>query len=79
MSFLTEITTRRMATLTRTAAKTSFTTLPRASFSTTVQLRKGPVEAAKDTLKTVDRAVSDKLVDGIDVGSTYIEHHVFYT
>ncbi|KAF3763299.1 hypothetical protein M406DRAFT_323083, partial [Cryphonectria parasitica EP155] len=69
MSFLTEITTRRMATLTRTAANTTFTTLPRASFSTTVQLRKNPVDVAKDGLKTVDRAVSDKLVDGINVGT----------
>lgn len=65
MSFLTEITTRRFATLSRT----TFTNVPRASFTTTVQLRKTAVEATKDTLKTVDRAVSDKLVDGINVGS----------
>lgn len=67
MSFLTEITTRRVATLSRTAFTTS---VPRASFTTTVQLRKTPVEATKDTLKTVDRAVSDKLVDGINAAST---------
>lgn len=67
MSFLTEITTRRMATLSRTAFRTS---VPRASFTTTVQLRKTPAEATKDTLKSVDRAVSDKLVDGINAAST---------
>ena len=30
--------------------------------------QKGPVDAAKDALKTVDRKVSDKLVGGIKVG-----------
>ncbi|PSR85680.1 hypothetical protein BD289DRAFT_453184 [Coniella lustricola] len=70
MSFLTEVTARRMATLTRTAASSTFTTVPRASFTTSLYLRKTVTEAAKDTLKTVDRAVSDKLVDGIDAGVT---------
>ncbi|KAB5545800.1 ClpP/crotonase-like domain-containing protein [Coniochaeta sp. 2T2.1] len=32
-------------------------------------LQKTPVETAKDALKTVDRAVSDKLVDGINVAT----------
>lgn len=67
MSFLTELTARRMATVSRAALRTS---VPRASFTTTVQMRKTPVEATKDTLKNVDRAVSDKLVDGINVAST---------
>ncbi|KAJ0117377.1 hypothetical protein N8I77_006740 [Diaporthe amygdali] len=70
MSFLTEMTFRRMATISRTAARSSnFTsTVPRAAFSTTVQLQKNPVDATKDGLKKVDRVVSDKLVDGIDIG-----------
>lgn len=66
MSFLTEMTTRRMATLSRAR----FATVPRATFTTSVYLRKNVVDAGKDTLKTVDRAVSDKLVDGIDIGGT---------
>ncbi|KAI3390595.1 hypothetical protein diail_9112 [Diaporthe ilicicola] len=70
MSFLTEMTLRRMATISRIAARSSnFTsTAPRAAFSTTVQLQKNPVDTAKDGLKKVDRAVSDKIVDGIDIG-----------
>lgn len=72
MSFLTEITARRMATISRTAITTS---VPRASFSTTIQLRKTPVEATKDTLKTVDRTVSDKLVDGINIASALDPTH----
>lgn len=66
MSFLTEVSTRRMATLSRTR----FTTVPRATFTTSVYLRKSIVDAGKDALKTADRAVSDKIVDGIDVGGT---------
>lgn len=71
MSFLTEMTVRRMANISRVAARSSnFTsTVPRAAFSTTIQLQKNPVDVAKDGLKKVDRAVSDKIVDGIDIGS----------
>ncbi|CAN8105425.1 unnamed protein product [Discula destructiva] len=65
MSFLTEMTTRRMAAFTRTRITT---TIPRASFTTSLSQRKNVVDAGKDTLKNVDRAVSDKLVDGIDAG-----------
>jgi hypothetical protein len=36
--------------------------------STTARLHKGPVEAAKDTLKSVDRTVSDVAVAGIEKG-----------
>jgi hypothetical protein len=70
MSFLTEMTVRRLANLSRTAARSStFTsTAPRAAFSTTVQLQKNPVDATKDGLKKVDRVVSDKIVDGINIG-----------
>lgn len=67
MSFLTEITARRMAALTRTRFAT---TVPRASFTTTFSQRKNVIDAGKDALKKVDRAVSDKLVDAIDIGGT---------
>lgn len=40
-------------------------------FSTTVVVRKGPVDGAKDALKSVDRAVSDAAVKGIDKGGKY--------
>ncbi len=69
MSFLTEAATRRLATL--QVPRTLATSAPRAAFSSSVTLQRTPVEAAKDTLKTVDRAVSDKLVDGIDITSMY--------
>lgn len=60
MSFLT-----RTTPVFRVAARTSFA--PRA-FSTSFVQKKSPVDTAKDAVKTVDRAVSDKLVDGIEVG-----------
>jgi len=31
-------------------------------------MKKSPTESVKDTVKGVDRAVSDKLVDGIEAG-----------
>ena len=37
-------------------------------FSTSVTLRKGPVETAKDAVKNVDRTVSDTAVAGIEKG-----------
>ncbi|KAI1609324.1 hypothetical protein EDD37DRAFT_653711 [Exophiala viscosa] len=37
-------------------------------FSTTLIQQKSPVDSAKDTLKSVDRAVSDAAVSGIDKG-----------
>jgi hypothetical protein len=40
---------------------------PRAAgFHMSLAARKGPVEAAKDAAKTVDRKVSDGIVVGID-------------
>jgi len=36
-------------------------------------MKKSPVEAAKDAAKTVDRKVSDTLVDGIEIGQTATE------
>ncbi|KAL7619600.1 hypothetical protein AAE478_010141 [Parahypoxylon ruwenzoriense] len=38
-------------------------------FSTSIAAQKSVTEAAKDTLKSVDRKVSDKLVEGINVGA----------
>lgn len=64
MSFITQTIGRRATAIIPRVA----TQAPR--FSTTIRLEKGPVEAAKDGLKTVDRAVSDKLVDGIDIAGT---------
>lgn len=61
MSFITQTIGRRASSIIPRVA----TQAPR--FSTTTRLEKGPVDAAKDGLKTVDRAVSDKLVDGIDI------------
>lgn len=70
MSFIAEAATRRMATISRTAFPSVANSAPRAAFSSSVTLQKSAVDSAKDTLKTVDRAVSDKLVDGINVGTT---------
>ena len=38
--------------------------------STTTRLQKGPIEVAKDAVKTVDRTVSDAAVAGIEAGGT---------
>jgi hypothetical protein len=47
------------------------------TFSSSAPRAKGPVDVAKDVLKTVDRKVSDKLVDGIEMGGKLF-HHLFY-
>jgi len=40
-------------------------------FSTSPIIRnKGPIDSAKDALKSVDRTVSDQLVKGIETGGT---------
>lgn len=44
-------------------------------FSTSPIVRKSPVETVKDAAKTVDRAVSDKVVKGIEKGGTYSPLH----
>ncbi|KAK3377046.1 hypothetical protein B0T24DRAFT_620367 [Lasiosphaeria ovina] len=67
MSFLTEAAARRVATLGVPRAMAA--SAPRASFSSSVTMQKSVMDTAKDTLKTVDRAVSDKLVDGIDIAT----------
>jgi hypothetical protein len=56
-----------MSFLTRTALRAPRVFAPRA-FSTSFVAYKTPVEAAKDTLKTVDKAVAGKIVDGIEIG-----------
>ncbi|KIN01050.1 hypothetical protein OIDMADRAFT_19084 [Oidiodendron maius Zn] len=60
-----------MSFLTRTAIRStrSMVFAPRL-FSTSLATRKTATEAVKDTVKTVDRKVSDKLVDGIELGQT---------
>lgn len=63
MSFLTEAAIRRLALTSRVAAVQA----PR-QFSTSIVAQKTVTEAAKDTIKNVDRKVSDKLVDGINAG-----------
>lgn len=66
MSFLTEAATRRLALTSRVVA----VPVPR-HFTTSIAARKTVTETAKDTLKAVDRKVSDKLVDGISAGGKY--------
>ncbi|WYZ34063.1 hypothetical protein EsH8_I_000339 [Colletotrichum jinshuiense] len=66
MSFLIETTGRRLATLPRVIPR-AVTVAPR-SFATTSPAQKSATETVKDGLKTVDRKVSDKLVDGINIG-----------
>lgn len=73
MSFLPELSAARRAlprALFTTTTTQTTSIAQRAAFSTASPLHKTVVDSAKDTLKTVDRAVSDKLVDGIDTAST---------
>ncbi|RYP84098.1 hypothetical protein DL769_001243 [Monosporascus sp. CRB-8-3] len=68
MSYTSEIAARRMALL----ARASLVQAPR-QFSTSIVAQKSATETVKDSLKQVDRKVSDKLVDGINVGSAAAE------
>ncbi|TGJ85515.1 hypothetical protein E0Z10_g3242 [Xylaria hypoxylon] len=68
MSFLTETIARRVALTSRVA----WVQAPR-QFGTSMAACKTMTESAKDTIKTVDRKVSDKLVDGINMGSKVAE------
>lgn len=63
MSTITQVAARRLALTSRVTVAAA----PR-YFSTTIAAQKTVTEAAKDTLKEVDRKVSDKLVDGINAG-----------
>lgn len=82
MSAFTQHAIRRVATV--QVPRVFAASTPRAAFSTSVRLQKTvadtvketlkPVtEPAKDALKTVDRVVSDKLVDGINIAG---KHHL---
>ncbi|KAI4595749.1 hypothetical protein KJ359_006740 [Pestalotiopsis sp. 9143b] len=64
MSFLTETVTRRLAISSRAALVQT----PR-QFSISTRYQKSATETVKDAAKTVDRKVSDKLVDGINAAS----------
>jgi hypothetical protein len=68
MSFLIEATTRRLATA---LPRASIATQAPRAFSTSFAHQKTATETVKDGLKTVDRAVSDKLVDGLDAAGTF--------
>lgn len=46
-------------------------------FSTSVYLRKGPVDATKDAAKTVDRTISDAAVKGIEKGGMIYSSSTF--
>jgi hypothetical protein len=75
MSAFTQNAIRRVATL--QVPRTLAASAPRAAFSTSVQRQKTVTEAAKDTLKTVDRKVSDKLVEGLNVACKSHYHLTF--
>ena len=62
-----------MSSLCRTPSFAFRSTLfiPRATFSTSIRARKSAVDAAKDTLKSVDRTVSDAAVKGIETSRMY--------
>ena len=58
-----------MSFLTRTAVRsTRSITIAHRVFSTSLATQKTATEAVRDTVKTVDRKVSDKLVGGIELG-----------
>ena len=61
---MSQIATRRMALV----ARASIAQAPR-QFSTSFAAQKSATESVKDGLKTVNRKVSDKLVDGINASS----------
>ncbi|KAL2135289.1 hypothetical protein VTI74DRAFT_9057 [Chaetomium olivicolor] len=55
----------------RLGTRTTLTSFSRAGLTTTVPRQKSALDSAKETLKSVDRKVSDKLVDGINIGTAY--------
>ncbi|PYH45434.1 uncharacterized protein BP01DRAFT_40713 [Aspergillus saccharolyticus JOP 1030-1] len=69
----------RIAPAARTASAALKPTAPSISIgatralSSTACLNKGPVDAAKDTLKAADRTISDAAVKGIEVGENATE------
>lgn len=69
MSFLIETTFRRLATAPLPATRVAAVSASR-TFTTSFAAQKSATETVKDGLKSVDRVVSDKLVDGINAGGT---------
>ena len=67
MSAIAAVTARRAAALPR-AAIAFHAARP---FTTTVIQQKNVTESVKDGLKSVDRAVSDKIVVGLDAAGTF--------
>ncbi len=76
MSFLVETVARRLPVVPRAAASVPRTAA--AAFSSAAPRHKSAAEVARDTLKSVDRAVSDRLVDGINITSTVLLSSCFY-
>lgn len=81
MSFLIETTVRRMATMPMPVTRVAAISASR-TFTTSLAAHKSATETVKDGLKSVDRVVSDKIVDGINVGGqsppplpSVIRHH----
>ncbi|CAM1504071.1 Fc.00g016620.m01.CDS01 [Cosmosporella sp. VM-42] len=68
MSFLTENIFRQMARMPRVMPRVIAIQAPR-RFTTYTALNKTATETVKDAAKTVDRKVSDKLVDGINAAA----------
>ncbi len=56
----------------RTASRLQFCTPRTAAFSTSFVAYKGPVETVKEGVKTVDHAVSQKIVEGIELGGMFL-------
>ncbi|KAH7156886.1 hypothetical protein EDB81DRAFT_403341 [Dactylonectria macrodidyma] len=69
MSFLTENLVRNAGLVPRMLPRMIAIQAPR-SFSTSIAFNRTATETIKDGVKTVDRAVSDKLVDGINASET---------
>jgi translation elongation factor EF-Ts len=74
MSFLIEF--RQIAP--HIAARTSFTQVAPRAFSTSFVVRNSATETVKGAAKGVDRAVSDKLVDGIELGRMFASFLLLY-
>lgn len=70
MSFLTSTLTRRVAPVAASIPRAIVVQAPR-TFTTSIAAQKTATETVKDGLKSVDRAVSDKIVEGIDLACTF--------
>lgn len=72
-SFLTRSLPSRTFAVARAIPRAAAVHTPRA-FTTSYPLQKTATETVKDGLKTVDKVVSEKLVDGIDLASKSFFH-----